>query len=143
MRTNKRGLDIIKEYEGLRLKSYKCPAGVWTIGYGSTAGVKKGMEITESEADQRLIVDLMVSEYAIERAVKPLLNDNQFSALASFVFNVGAGKFGQSTLLKKLNAGDVNGAADEFLKWNKGGGKVLPGLVKRRAAERDLFLSAE
>lgn len=137
---NSAGLKIIKESEGLYLEAYLCPANVWTIGYGHTAGVKKGMTITEAQADAYLLDDVTASERAVSKNVKVDLTSNQFSALVSFTFNVGTGNFNRSTLLKKLNAGDYAGAADQFLRWNKGGGKILPGLTTRRAREKALFL---
>jgi lysozyme len=139
-KTNLAGIDLIKRYEGLRLKAYQCSAGVWTIGYGHTKEVSEGMVISPATADAFLRDDLAVAESAVEK-VKVALNDNEFSALVAFVFNVGVGAFTQSTLLKKLNAEQFDAAADEFLRWNKSGGKALKGLARRRAAERALFLS--
>ena len=144
------GLDIIKASEGLRLKAYLCPAGVWTIGYGHTKGVKEGDTCTVSQADRFLREDCMEAETAVTRLVKVPINQNQFDALVSFVFNVGADEdadkiaegLGDSTLLRKLNEGDYVSAALEFTKWNRAAGKVLPGLVKRRKAEQTLFSTA-
>lgn len=141
------GLDIIKASEGMRLKAYLCPANVWTIAYGHTKGVKEGDTCTITQADRFLREDCAEAEEAIKRLVTVPLNQNQFDALVSFVFNVGADEdadtiaegLGDSTLLRKLNAADYVGAALEFTKWNKAKGKVLPGLVKRRAAEQTLF----
>lgn len=139
---NEAGKDIIRQSEGLRLKAYLCPAGKLTIGYGHTGpDVKTGMTITEEDANTLLSQDLVAAEKAIGGAVSVTITDNQFSALVSFVFNLGAGNFCGSTLLKKLNANDVFGAADEFLRWNKVNGQVLAGLTRRREAERTLFLS--
>lgn len=138
---NDSALNLIKQAEGLRNTAYKCPAGVWTIGYGHTSGVRKGMRCTETQAEVWLMDDLRESEQAVDYLVKVPLTDNQRGALVSFVFNVGAGNFAASTLLKKLNAGDYDGAASEFARWNKAGGKILPGLTKRRQAEAALFLS--
>jgi lysozyme len=139
---NEAGKDIIRQSEGLRLKAYLCPAGKLTIGYGHTGpDVKTGMTITEEDANTLLSRDLVAAEKAIGGAVSVTITDNQFSALVSFVFNLGAGNFCGSTLLKKLNANDVFGAADEFLRWNKVNGQVLAGLTRRREAERTLFLS--
>lgn len=139
---NEAGKDIIRQCEGLRLKAYLCPAGKLTIGYGHTGpDVKTGMTITEEDANTLLSRDLVAAEKAIGGAVSVTITDNQFSALVSFVFNLGAGNFYGSTLLKKLNANDVFGAADEFLRWNKVNGQVLAGLTRRREAERTLFLS--
>ena len=150
MELSPRGLRIIQAHEGLRLKAYLCPAGVPTIGYGTTRGVKMGDEITQAQAVELLAADAERFADAVRRHVDVLLNQNEFDALVSFVYNIGIGLpedhpkgpsgFRGSTLLRKLNAGDREGAADELLRWNKGGGKVLPGLVKRREAERRLFL---
>lgn len=139
--TNDAGVSLIKSFEGCKLTSYKCPAGVWTVGYGHTGQfVKPGLSITQSEADELLLHDLDVFEAGVENAVGVELNDNQFSALVSFAYNVGIGNFRRSTLLKKLNKGDYAGAAEQFERWNRGGGKVLRGLVRRRKAEKELFL---
>ena len=135
------GLELIKEFEGLRLKAYLCSAKVWTIGYGHTKGVKKGDTCTQEEADAFLVADVKWVLTAVERTVKVPLTSGQRAAVNSFIFNCGAGAFRTSTLLRKLNAGDYKGAADEFPRWNKAGGKVIKGLVRRRAAERKVFLS--
>lgn len=150
MKTNDDGLALIKEFEGLRLEAYPDPAHGWdvpTIGYGHTdaAGepkVKRGMKITAAEADAILRRDLRQYEDAVSQAVKVPLNENQFAALVSFTFNLGPGNLRKSTLLQKLNARDYAGAAKEFPKWNKAGGKVLAGLTRRRKAEQALFLKA-
>ena len=144
MKTSDRGVALIKAHEGLRLTAYTDPVGVWTIGYGHTTAagppkVERGMKITDAGADAILRQDLAKFEGYVSSAVKVPLNQNEFDALVSFTFNLGPGNLRSSTLLKKLNAGDRAGAADEFLKWTKAGGKTLPGLVKRREAERSLF----
>ena len=137
---NAAGLELIKRFEGLRLSAYKCPAGVWTIGYGSTGPhVRPGMTITPREATELLQADLLKFERAVAALVTVTINENQFSALVSFAFNVGEGALARSTLLKHLNAGRIAMAAQEFLRWTKAGGVELPGLVRRRQAERDLF----
>ena len=146
MKTSDRGIALIKAHEGLRLQAYQDPVGVWTIGYGHTTAagppkVERGMKITDAGADAILRQDLAKFEGYVSSAVKVPLNQNEFDALVSFTFNLGPGNLRSSTLLKKLNAGDRAGAADEFLKWTKAGGKTLPGLVKRREAERALFLA--
>lgn len=140
---NKAGLDIIREFEGLRLKAYVCPAGVLTIGYGSTGShVKPGMVITEAQADELLRSDLRRFEDAVATAA-PKATDNQFSAMVSLAFNIGVAAFTRpSTVLRRHLAGDHAGAADAFAMWNKAGGKVLPGLVRRRAAEAALYRRA-
>lgn len=141
MKTSKNGINIIKKFEGCKLKAYICPAGVYTIGMGHTSGVKKGDIITYEQAEEFLKKDLEKFEKAVNKYVNIEITQSMFDALISFSFNVGATAFRKSTLLQKLNKGDYDGAADEFLKWNKGGGKVLAGLTKRRKAERQLFMS--
>ena len=140
MRLSQDGLNMVKKYEGLFTKAYVCPAGVLTIGYGHTGpDVKPGQRITEAQAEQLLRQDMGKFEAAVKRQVKVPLTQGQFDALTSFTFNCGEGALKKSTLLKKLNAGDYAGAQAEFQKWNKGGGRVLPGLVKRRAEEAQMF----
>lgn len=139
MRTSEKGLALIRQAEGLRLRAYKCPAGVWTIGYGTTAGVKEGLVITKERAEELLREDVKRFEDQVMRLVKVRLTQGQFDALVSFIYNLGAGNLSNSTLLRLLNAGDYKGAAAQFDRWTKAGGKVLPGLVRRRAAERALF----
>ena len=139
MKTNAAGLDLIKRFEGVKLRAYRCPAGVWTIGVGSTKGVHEGMVITQAEADERLRDDLQDAEDAIERLVTVPLNENEHAALVSLVFNIGAGAFSHSTLLRLLNGHERIAAAAQFKRWNKAGKRVLSGLVKRRAAESALF----
>lgn len=133
------GLALIKRFEGLRLKAYKCPADVPTVGYGSTGPhVRMGMTITEAEAEKLLVDDLRRFESGVS-ALAGTMTPGQFSALVSFAFNVGLGALKSSTLLAKHKAGDFQGAAAQFARWNKGGGRVLPGLVTRRAAEAKLY----
>ncbi len=138
---NRAGLELIKKHEGLRLTAYQCPAGIWTIAWGHTQGVQKGDTVTEARAEDLLREDLVKFEHGVERLLFEDVNDNQFSALVCFAFNVGLENRRVSTLLKKLNLGDSKGAAEQFLRWNKAAGKVLPGLVTRREAEKTLFLS--
>ena len=141
---NKAGLDLIKSFEGLRLKAYRCPAGVPTIGYGATGpDVRIGMIWTESQAHARLVADVARFEQAVAKALTVPANENQFAAMVSLAFNIGTGGFARSSVLRRHNARVFAGAADAFLLWNKGGGRVLPGLVRRRKAERDLYLTAE
>jgi len=137
---NEAGLELIKSFEGLRLEAYRCPAGVPTIGYGTTTGVKMGTRITKAEAEALLRRDLEKFEAAVRSLVKVPLTDNQFSALVSFTYNLGAGALQHSTLLKLVNQGNFAAAAREFLKWNRAGGRVLPGLTRRRQAEEALFI---
>lgn len=133
--------EAIKKAEGLRLTAYLDTGGVWTIGYGHTgADVREGLTIPLSEAERLLTRDLKVAEGHVNDAVKVKLTQNQFDALVSFVYNVGGGAFRSSTLLKLLNAGDYEGAANQLPRWNKDNGKVIPGLTNRRHEERDLFL---
>ena len=144
-KTAANGIELIKSFEGLRLTAYKCPAGVWTIGYGYTGLVDgklitSGMTITAAKATELLKKDLASFEAAVNGCVTAPITQNMFDALVSFAFNVGAGALRRSTLLKKLNAKDYSGAADELPKWNKAGGKVLNGLVRRRMAEKELFM---
>ena len=141
MKISQRGLDLIKEFEGFRAEAYLCPAGVWTIGYGHTGDVTPDDSCTMAEAEEMLRKDVERFEAAVDRLVKVPLTEGQFDALVSFAFNLGEGNLMQSTLLKKLNREDYAGAADEFGKWVKAGNKTLPGLVRRREAERALFLS--
>ena len=144
---NDRGIEIVKCFEGISLKPYLCPANVWTVGYGSTVSRTGGpidpdMEaISEDEAEALLIRDLESSEGWVSRLIKTALTENQYSALTSFTFNVGAGALQRSTLRMKLNRSEYQGAADEFPKWRMAGGRILAGLVRRRAAERALFLA--
>lgn len=139
-RINEAGRDLIRKFEGLRLTAYKCPAGVWTIGYGHTGDVKKGDVITAHQADAILDVDLDKFERGVVNLLDVDVNDNEFAALVSFAYNLGIGALGRSTLLKLINAGNKPQAATQFMKWTYAAGKVVPGLVRRRAAERELFL---
>lgn len=137
-----RNIGIIKKHEGLRLEAYlPTPNDVWTIGYGHTHTAKQGMKITEPQAEELLRRDIAWAENAVNKSAVVPLTQNQFDALVSFVFNVGEGAFGSSTLLRMLNAKDYEGAANQLLRWNKQKGRVLNGLTKRREEERKLFLS--
>ena len=140
MRTSDAGINFIKTKEGFRSNAYLDGGGVPTIGYGFTSGVKMGDTITPEQAEARLKAELIHFENGVERLVKVQLTQNQFDSLVSFCFNVGVGALAQSTLLKKLNAGNYLGAADEFLKWCKDNGKTVAGLLKRRESERKIFL---
>jgi lysozyme len=136
-------LDLIRQSEGCRLKPYLCPAGKLTIGYGHTGpDVKPGQSITYSQAEALLESDAMVASAAVEKLAGKC-TQGQFDALTDFAFNLGAGKLAGSTLLKYHKAGNTTAAAAEFGKWVYGGGHILPGLVKRRAAETHLYLSDE
>jgi len=140
MKISDKGLDLIKTYEGIRLKAYKCPAGVWTIGYGHTVGVAPGQIITLKEATELLRKDIKLFEDNVNTQLDDL-TQGQFDALVSFSFNVGIYALNRSTLLNRLREGDIAGAANEFLRWNKAGGRTLLGLVARRKDERRLFMS--
>ena len=139
MKTGSKGIDLIKHFEGCELEAYKCPAGVWTIGYGHIKGVKEGMTITEHQAEEMLKSELNEYEGYINNLVTAELNQNQFDAMVSWVYNLGGGNLSASTLLKVLNAGDYAGVPAQMMRWNKAGGKVLEGLTRRRQAEADLF----
>jgi lysozyme len=136
-------IPLIKEFEGCKLKAYKCPADVWTIGYGHTSGVKEGDEITQQEADRLLADDVHSFTAGVQRLVSSDLNRNQLGALVSFAFNLGLGNLRHSTLLKLVNAGDFVKAANEFDKWVYVAKHKLNGLVRRRAAEKALFLKED
>ncbi len=145
MKTNAQGVKIITNFEGFEAEAYSCPAKVWTIGYGSTRqpdGQKVNAScaaITEPTAKKWLQNDLIKFENQLKRLVKIELTENQFSALISLIYNIGGGNFKASTLRAKLNRGDYIGAANEFPKWRRAGGRILKGLVLRRAAEQALF----
>lgn len=148
MNISQEGIDLIKEFEGFRSNAYRCPAGVVTIGIGTTVyangqRVQMGDTITEKEAERELRSAIKVYEDAVRRNVTVPLTQGQFDALVSFTYNCGVGALEASTLLKKLNYKDYQGAANELPKWNKGGGRVLPGLVRRREAEKVLFLKSD
>lgn len=139
-----RGIALIKEHEGFRAKPYYCPAGKLTIGYGHVIRDGENFKaITPEEGEALLRNDVAEAESAVSRLVKAPLTQNQFDALVSFVFNIGTNRFAKSTLCSLLNQEMYFAAAQEFQKWAWGGGKKLPGLVKRRAAEKELFLTKE
>lgn len=140
MTTSRKGLQLIKDFEGLRLGSYKCPAGVWTIGYGHTKGVKQGQVIDQGKADDYLVEDIA----PIERLLNDLcinFRQEQFDALVSWIFNLGASAFLRSTLYIRIgtNASDEE-ITDQIIKWVNAAGKPLVGLKKRRIAEANMFL---
>jgi len=142
MKIGEQGLDLIRKHEGLRLKAYICPGGKLTIGYGHTGSdVAAGMTIDNAQADALLLKDVERFEKSVNEMVDVEMTQAMFDALVCFAFNLGAGSLKSSTLLKKLNANDKPGAAEEFLKWNKAQGKVLNGLTARREGERALFLA--
>ena len=139
MKLGERGTEILKYFEGCKLTAYQDSVGVWTIGYGHTKGVYDGMTITQDQAEQMLLSELEEYEGYIKDMVTVPLTQNQFDALVVWVYNLGPTNFRNSTLLKELNAGNYNAAGQEITRWNKAGGKVLAGLVKRREAEAQLF----
>lgn len=146
MSVSNSGVDIICDFEGKRLVAYDDGVGVWTIGFGTTIypngiKVKKGDVCTESEAKEYMAHDLKKFELAVNSAVTVPLNQNQFDALVSLAYNIGTNAFKNSTLVKKLNAGDYRGAADQFDVWINAGGKRMQGLVNRRAREKALYLA--
>lgn len=138
-RINDDGVALIKEFEGLQVKPYRCPGGVWTIGYGHTRTVQAGMVISEAEADVLLKEDLRLVERAVSRIVQVKLSDNQFAALVSFAFNVGVGNFERSTLVRLLNRGWYDQVPAQLMRWNRAAGEVYGGLARRRAAEVKLW----
>lgn len=142
MKASPAAYELIKEFEGCKLLPYKCPAGIWTVGYGSTTDVHPGEPISQAEAESRLAEDVAEAEKGVNDAVRHPLTQHEFDALVSFVFNLGAGNLKKSTLLKLINSGEVEQAAQEFRKWTKAGGVELEGLKRRRYAEMKLFESA-
>ena len=141
MKASEKAYSLIRQFEGLRLTSYRCPAGVWTVGYGHTSGVVLGMKITKEQAEEFLKKDIETAENIVNAECLNL-RQCQFDAIVSFVFNVGGGNFRKSTLLKKTKANpDDNSIMDEFLRWVYAKGVVLPGLQKRRLAEMRLYFS--
>lgn len=143
---NQTGLDLIKEFEGFRSEAYLCPSNIATIGYGSTfypdgRKVKLGDRITREEGEKLLMTTVQTFADAVNKTVKVSITSNQFSALVSLCFNIGVGAFQKSTLVKVLNQGNYGEAANQFLRWNRGGGQILAGLTRRRTRERELFLS--
>jgi lysozyme len=146
MKTNNAGIELIKRFEGLRTEAYLCSANVWTIGYGTTTAagvvtVRRGMTITAEAAEAFLVRSLAKYEAGVMKALTRAPNENQFSAMVSFCYNVGPAAFARSSVAKKFNAGDAIGAANALRLWNKADGRVLEGLVRRREAERKLFFT--
>jgi lysozyme len=147
MKVSEQCIKMIKHHEGVRKKPYQDPIGLWTVGVGHLIEDGKKLpkewnrELTDEEVDELLYKDLKRFETGVKRLTKVALSQGQFDALVSFSFNVGLGNLQSSTLRSKLNREDYKGAAEEFPKWRRAGGKILPGLVKRRVDERALFLS--
>ena len=143
MKMSRNGLDLLKDFEGLKLRAYLDPVGIWTVGYGQTSAagppaVTPGLVITQGEADEILKRDMAQYEDGVRKYVKAALTQGQFDALVDFAYNAGVGALAKSTLLKRVNAGKFDEVPAEFMKWTKGGGRELPGLVRRRRAETKL-----
>ena len=143
MKISENGLELIKHFEGCELEAYQCAAGVWTIGYGHTKHVKAGDKITKAIADSLLAEEMHEYEGYVNNAVKVDLNQDQFDALVSWTYNLGGGNLNASTMLKVVNSGDFEGVPAQIKRWNKAGGKVLEGLIRRREAEANLFEGKE
>ena len=143
LKISQEGIALIKKFEGCELTAYQCSAGVWTIGYGHTKGIEKGMEITQQEAEDMLVEELHEYENYINDSVTAPLSQNQFDAMVSWVYNLGPANLKASTLLKVLNAGNYDGVPAQIKRWNKAGGVTLEGLIRRREAEALLFQNKE
>ncbi len=144
MKISQKGIDLIKQFEGINLKAYPDPGTggePWTIGYGHTGGVKKGDVITQAQAEDLLRKDLIKFEAGVSNALTVETTQNQFDAMVSLAYNIGLGNFTKSTLLRKHNAKCWQCAAAQFGVWRNAGGKVMTGLIRRRAAERELYCS--
>jgi lysozyme len=146
VKVNEATIDIIKEFEGFRAQAYLCPANVWTIGYGTTASAgvgivpRPGMTISREEAESYLRISVEKFAREIRPHITREINENQFGAFVSLAYNIGSTAFRKSSALRRFNEGDIEGAANAILLWNKAGGKILRGLERRRQAERALFL---
>ena len=142
---NQAGVDLIRRFEGCRLDAYPDPGtggAPITIGYGATGpGIELGVVWTQEEAEARLVEDIAQFAGAVERALTVPVSANEFAAMVSLAFNIGAGAFRKSTLLRLVNDGHLEAAAEQFLRWNRAGGREMPGLTRRRQAERQLFLT--
>ena len=143
METSSEGISLIQKFEGCELEAYQCSAGVWTIGYGHTKDVVEGMTITKEQAEQMLVDELHEYENYINEYVTVALSQNQFDALVSWVYNLGPANLKASTMLKVLNKGQYEEVPAQMKRWNKAGGKVLEGLIRRREAEACLFKGME
>ena len=137
------GLSLIKKFEGCELEAYKCSAGVWKIGYGHTKGFTPNDSISQEEAEQMLVDELHEYESYVNEYVTVALSQNQFDALVSWVYNLGPANLKASTMLKVLNSGEYEDVPAQMKRWNKAGGKVLEGLIRRREAEACLFQGKE
>tara|TARA_R100001463_G_scaffold53100_1_gene104060 strand:- start:1680 stop:2117 length:438 start_codon:yes stop_codon:yes gene_type:complete len=143
MNISQNGLELIKHFEGCELEAYKCAAGVWTIGYGHIKTAEEGMVISQSYADELLEGEIVEYEDYVKAAVTAPLSQDQFDALVSWTFNLGNGNLNASTMLKVLNRGEYEEVPNQMKRWNKAGGKVLEGLIRRREAEANLFEGKE
>lgn len=141
MKTSTKGIELIKSFEGYRGVAYKCPAGVWTVGYGTTLGVKEGDTMSLSEATSRLVTELHGYEQGVSEACTLKPTQSQFDALVCLAYNIGIAGFKKSTVVKRHNAGDFQAAANAFTLWNKVSGKPMAGLTRRRNAEASLYLT--
>jgi lysozyme len=143
MKISEKGLQLIMKYEGFRGEAYLCPAKVWTIGWGTTRidgkSVTRGMVASKEQAREYLLADVSVFEHAVLSLVKVSISQEMFDALVSFAYNVGSGNLSSSTLLKLLNSKEYEKVPAQFLRWSKAAGKVLPGLLKRRREEAEMF----
>ena len=143
MNTSAEGIALIKKFEGCELKAYQCSAGVWTIGYGHTKDVEEGDTISKDQAEEMLVEELHEYENYVNEYVNVALSQNQFDALVSWVYNLGPANLSASTMLKVLNSGEYEDVPAQMKRWNKAGGKVLEGLIRRREAEACLFVGKE
>jgi lysozyme len=139
MRTSEPGKEFIKDFEGCKLEAYQCSGGVWTIGYGHTRHVQEGDKITSKEADAFLVKDIEMVEHHVNRLVNVHLLTNEWDAVVSWCFNLGCGNLRASTMLRVINAGDIDKVSEQIVRWDKAGGKVVAGLTRRRKAEAQLF----
>jgi len=143
LNTSAEGIALIKKFEGCELKAYQCSAGVWTIGYGHTKDVEEGDTISKDQAEEMLVEELHEYENYVNEYVNVALSQNQFDALVSWVYNLGPANLKSSTMLKVLNDGKYEDVPYQMKRWNKAGGKVLDGLVRRREAEALLYQGRE
>ena len=139
MKTSAEGVALIKKFEGCKLQSYLCSADVWTLGFGHTRGVKDGDSCTQEQAEQTLVDDLFEFEKYVHKHVNVALDQNQFDALVAWTFNLGPTNLRESTLLKRVNEERFSDVPTEIRRWNRAGGEVVQGLVRRRAAEALLW----
>jgi|TARA_R100000482_G_scaffold103554_1_gene46394 lysozyme len=139
LKTSQEGISLIKSFEGCELTAYRCSADVPTIGYGHTAGVSDGDTCTQEEAETMLAEDLVEFEDYVKNYVEPELQQNEFDALVAWTYNLGPANLKESTMLKELNSGNFEEVPRQMKRWNRAGGEVLDGLIRRREAESRLF----